>query len=155
MASDKGNQAWVIWVLVVIAIIFVVLAFKKEKPQEPSAPVAQNVVVDKAKTPESTERSVAPTMRAQESVVMPLKQVVSKESLAIQVYSFKEKSRADAAILKLKEKGHANCYIMTSDLGARGIFYRVRVGPFSNEEDAQKVLGEINTDLKSGIIVTE
>ena len=155
MAADKGNQVWVIWVLIVIAIIFVVSAFKKEKPQEAIVPVAQNVALEKVKAPESAVPSGASTMKARESVVMAPKQIVSKESLAIQVYSFKEKARADAAILKLKEKGHANCYIMISDLGARGVFYRVRVGPFSNEADAQKVLEEINMELKSGIIVTE
>ncbi|MBF0122148.1 MAG: SPOR domain-containing protein [Candidatus Omnitrophica bacterium] len=157
MAPDKGNQSWIIWVLVILAVGFVVLAFKKEKPQETRVPVEQNVVVNNVKSPQTTAEAVvpAPRMRAQESVVVAPKEVVSKESLAIQVYSFKEKARADAAILKLKEKGHDNCYIMISDLGARGVFYRVRVGPFSNEADAQKVLEEINADLKSGIIVTE
>lgn len=151
MAADKGNQAWIIWILVAIAVVFVVLAFRKETPQQASAPAVQAVPADQVKTPETA----APSMKPKEAVVMAPKQVVVKESLAIQVYSFKEKPRADAAVQKLKEKGHENAYIMVSDLGTRGIFYRVRVGPFSNEADAQKVLEEINTDLKSGIIVTE
>jgi cell division septation protein DedD len=54
----------------------------------------------------------------------------------------------------LKEKGY-KAYILVSDLGARGIWYRVRVGPFTDEAEARKTLESITQEFKSGIIVTE
>jgi cell division septation protein DedD len=54
----------------------------------------------------------------------------------------------------IKEKGYPG-YIMMSDLGARGVFYRVRVGSFATEEQARKNLEAVTRDFKSGIIVAE
>ena len=85
---------------------------------------------------------------------MPLQVLPPKDSFAVQVYSFKDKARADAAIEKLKAKGYKS-YIMVSDLGARGVWYRVRVGSFGTEEEARTELDAITVDFKSGIIVTE
>ncbi len=155
MASDKGKQVWIIWVLVVIAVIFVVLAFQKDKSQEAGAPLSAPDAVQDVPGDVGAVSGEPDSMKPKESVVMAPKQSVPKDSFAIQVYSFKDKVRADAALETLRQKGHENAYIMTSDLGVRGIFYRVRVGPFANEGEAQTVLEKINVDLKSGIIVTE
>ncbi len=164
MAGDKAKVMWPVLVVVVVAAVFAFLAFRKEKPA-PS--VSVDVLADK-QSPASVEAgsvTIKPThssfdqakvaaVKPVEAVVMPPQQVTPQTTLAVQVYSFKEKARADAALLKLKDKGY-KAYIMQSDLGARGIWYRVRVGTFSNEEDAKKALESITQEFKSGIIVTE
>jgi len=163
MTADKGRVVWPIWILVIVAIVFVVLSFTKEKRSGP----AVDVLADKpaASTGQPQESSIKPahsradqaavaTVRPVEAVVMPLQQISPKETLAVQVYSFKDKSRADAALQKLKDKGYKT-YILVSDLGARGIWYRVRVGTFASEEEARKTLESIAQEFKSGIIVTE
>ena len=77
-----------------------------------------------------------------------------KSAFAIQVFSFKDKVRADAALKQLKDKGYP-AYVMMSDLGPRGVFYRVRVGSFVTEGEAEKSLEAVARDFKSGIIVAE
>jgi len=163
MAADKGKMVWPVLIVVVVAIVFVVLAFTKEK----RTGSAVDVLADKpvASTGQPQDSSIKPahsradqaaiaTVKPAEAVVMPLQQVSPAVTLAIQVYSFKDKSRADTALQKLKDKGY-KAYILVSDLGARGTWYRVRVGPFANEEDAKKTLESITQEFKSGIIVTE
>jgi cell division septation protein DedD len=163
MAADKGKGIWLILVVVVVAVVFVVLSFTKEKRSGP----AGDVLADKSaiSTDQPQDSSIKPShtradqtrlagVKPVEAVVIPPQQVSPVETLAIQVYSFKDQSRADSALQKLKDKGF-KAYILVSDLGARGIWYRVRVGPFTNEEEAMKTLGSITQEFKSGIIVTE
>jgi cell division septation protein DedD len=163
MTVDKGKVVWPILIVVIVAIVFVVLSFTKEKRSGPTV----DVLADKpaTSTGQPQDNSIKPahsradqaaiaTVRPAEAVVMPLQQVKPTETLAIQVYSFKDKSRADTALQKLKDKGY-KAYILVSDLGARGIWYRVRVGTFANEEEARKTLESITQEFMSGIIVTE
>lgn len=159
MASVKLNEMWLVAGLVVIAAVFAVMAFTKDKgAMEPQA-VAVEALMEDASTvikPDHSEidqASVA-AFKPVPAVVMPPQQVTSRNTLAVQVYSFKEKSRADVALEKLKAKGY-RAYILVSDLGERGIWYRVRVGTFSSEEDARKALEAVLIDFKNGIIVTE
>lgn len=92
--------------------------------------------------------------KASSSLVEPLKVTANKPAYAIQVYSFQDKKRAESALAKLKAKNYKG-YIMESDLGQRGIWFRVRIGSFATEEEAKSLLDAIKTDFKSGIIVTE
>ena len=88
------------------------------------------------------------------AIVEEPKAFTPKEAFAIQVFSFKEKARADASLKLLKDKGY-QAYIMMSDLGPRGGFYRVRVGSFATDAEAKKNLEMVQKDFNSGIIVRE
>ena len=72
---------------------------------------------------------------------------------AVQVYSFKDQGRANAALDKLKQNGFANAYVEISDLGTRGTWYRVRIGGLQNENQAKELLENIRKNYNSGIIV--
>lgn len=164
--ADKGsNNTWLIWVLFIVAGVVVVMAFSKEKPKsEAVAPVVASVassavaLAPDVQTIKPAHTATTPVETAKpkqaSSVVVPLQEVAQRNVLAVQVYSFKEKKRAELALTAIKDKGYS-AYIMVSDLGARGIWYRVRVGTFSTEVDARKALERITKDFKSGIIVTE
>ena len=162
MASGKLKEMWPIWVIVVVAAVFIILALRKEKAAQPEAP-AQDVIAENSGTG-SSDTGIKPrhgedavtdnAMKPHSAIVVPPQQVVPKDAFAIQVYSFKDKNRADMALEKLRQKGY-KAYIMISDLGARGLWYRVRVGTFPNEQEAQKALESITNDFKSGIIVSE
>ncbi|MBF0387165.1 MAG: SPOR domain-containing protein [Candidatus Omnitrophica bacterium] len=172
MAGGKGNEIWLIVLLVVVAAVFGVMSFSKDKAQ-PAKVSAQDVLADKAEPAAVVKKDNAPVtmsgikpahseadqaavaaVKPASSVVMAPRVLAAKESFAVQVYSFKDKARADAALEKLKAKGH-KAYIMVSDLGARGVWYRVRVGSFGAEDEAKAALEAITVDFKSGIIVTE
>lgn len=163
--AGKINNTWFIWVLLIVAGVFVVMAFSKEKPKlQPitaqtedvaTLPVVVAVDVQTIK-PAHTQPAQTGTLKpkAAAAIVIPPQEIPQHVTLAVQVYSFKEKTRAEAALNNIKNKGY-NAYIMVSDLGARGIWYRVRVGTFNNETDAKKALERVSKDFKSGIIVTE
>lgn len=159
MAGGKGSEVWLIVVLVVVAAVFGVMSFTKDKAQ-PAKPVAQDVLADRVQPvgikPPHTETDQAAIALAKPvpSIVQEPRVLSPKESFAVQVYSFKDKARADAALAKLKAKGF-KAYVMVSDLGARGVWYRVRVGSFAAEDEARAALEAITLDFKSGIIVTE
>ncbi|MBF0618606.1 MAG: SPOR domain-containing protein [Candidatus Omnitrophica bacterium] len=166
MASGSFKDTWLIWLLGVVAVVFTVMAFSKEKAKEAVVPapvsMAAPAAVKSVTVPTGTikpshtdaaMKDIAAT-KPKEGIVEPLKVIPSREVFAVQVYSFKDKNRADTQLQVLKQKGFT-AYIMVSDLGARGIWYRVRVGTYGNEEDARRVLEVIRQDFKSGIVVTE
>ena len=148
------NETWLILVIIVIAGVLIALSFTKNKSQEPARP---SVVVQaheiKADHSVADMQKIA-AVKAEPAMVEQPKTTVVKAGFAIQVFSFKDKVRADAALKKLKDKGYP-AYVMMSDLGPRGVFYRVRVGSFATEVEAQKSLESVTKDFKSGIIVTE
>ena len=61
----------------------------------------------------------------------------------IQVASFTSRGRADAVDRQLHEHGVAS-RIMTRSDGDR-LFYRVRVGPYANEREAEKFLSWVRS----------
>ncbi len=70
----------------------------------------------------------------------------------MQVYSFQDKNRAEKALTDLLEKKY-QAFIVMSDLGEKGTWYRVRVGGIDNDIQAQKMLEELRKVYKSGFIV--
>ncbi|MBF0569372.1 MAG: SPOR domain-containing protein [Candidatus Omnitrophica bacterium] len=155
MALDKGKGSWLIAVLVIVALGFIFLAFSKEKPKASQAPAPESKAAPNIKAAHSTEEEAAiGQTKPQPAVIMAPQQVTPRDTYAIQVYSFKDKARAEAALDKLKAKNY-KAYIMVSDLGARGVWYRVRVGTFTSEDEAKKIFDSVANDFKSGIIVTE
>ena len=161
MAADNSKGMWLIVLLVIVAGVFAVMSFTREKPKAVPASTS-DVLADKTvKSPtplkqahSAEDQQAVAAVKVQPAIVEAPKVITSRESFAIQVYSFKDKVRADAALEKLKAKGY-KAYVMVSDLGARGIWYRVRVGSFTNEAEAKGVLETIVAEFKSGIIVTE
>ncbi len=150
------NETWLIALIVIIAGVLIALSFTRNKPEKQAlAPVAAVADVKNIKPDHSTAdmQKISAAKPVPAIVEMP-KTVVSRDAFAVQVFSFKEKGRADASLKQLKDKGYA-AYIMMSDLGPRGVFYRVRVGSFATEAEAKKNLETINKDFKSGIIVSE
>lgn len=89
--------------------------------------------------------------------VPPMGIVTSPENgheagFAIQVYSFQDKNRAYAALGALKNRGY-EAFMIVSDLGEKGLWYRVRVGGIADEAAAQKMLGDIRRNYNSGFIL--
>jgi cell division septation protein DedD len=151
------NETWLIVVIVLIAGVLIALSLTKNKSNDQAAaPVtvtATAVNAIKQDHNAADMEKIAATKPVSAVVEVP-QPVITKEAFAVQVFSFKDKARADAALKMIKEKGYPG-YIMMSDLGARGVFYRVRVGSFATEEQARKNLEAVTRDFKSGIIVAE
>ncbi len=69
----------------------------------------------------------------------------------IQVYSFQDAHRAEAALQDLKNRGY-HAFLVMSDLGEKGVWYRVRVGGIADEAAARKMLDDIRKSYNSGFI---
>jgi cell division septation protein DedD len=68
------------------------------------------------------------------------------------VYSFRDRNMAEAALQALKNSGY-QAFLVMSDLGKKGDWYRVRVGGIGDEAAAHKMLGEIRKNYNSGFIL--
>ena len=70
----------------------------------------------------------------------------------IQVYSFQDKNRAENALKALKNRGY-QAFLIMSDLGPKGTWYRVRVGGIMDAAAAHKMLDDIRKNYNSGFIL--
>ncbi len=72
---------------------------------------------------------------------------------AIQVASFKKKTWAEKEVESLGLKGLKG-YILSRNLGAKGIWYRVYVGKFNTKAEAQEYLPKAKEHYPSGFIIS-
>jgi cell division septation protein DedD len=145
------NETWIIVVIVVISGVLIALSLTKNKSQEQAAVTEASAI--KPDHTVADMQKISATKSTAAMVEAP-KTTLVKTAFAVQVFSFKDKVRADAALKQLKDKGYP-AHVMMSDLGPRGVFYRVRVGSFATEGEAEKSLEAVAKDFKSGIIVAE
>jgi cell division septation protein DedD len=144
------NETWLIVAIVVIAGVLIALSFTKDRSVKPVTVAAEAIKPDHS----TADMAKIAAEQPKSDVVGSSTSAVNKPAFAVQVFSFKEKSRADVSLQQLKDKGYP-AYVMMSDLGPRGVFYRVRVGSFATEQEAKQSLESVTRDFKSGIIVAE
>ena len=152
MAGKNGT--WIILVIVVISGVLIALSLTKNRAEDPSSAAMSQAGVIKPDHTEADMQEIAAMKPSSAAMVEEPKTSLSRAAFAVQVFSFKDKLRADASLKQLKDKGYP-AYVMMSDLGPRGVFYRVRVGSFATEGEAEKILESVAKDFKSGIIVAE
>ena len=70
----------------------------------------------------------------------------------IQVSSFKEKSKAEKVLDELKTKGYS-AYIISHNLGEKGLWYRIYVGRFVQKQEAEELLSKIKQDYRDSFII--
>jgi cell division protein FtsN len=76
----------------------------------------------------------------------------SSKRYAIQVASFSEKKGADQLAQKLKKKG-LDSYVVAGDVPQKGKWYRVRVGSYSNRDEANKAGNRIHESERLNFFV--
>lgn len=75
----------------------------------------------------------------------------SRKIYTIQAGAMRDKSLADSVVSKLKRNGYS-AYIVSSESSGKGIWHKVRLGAFSNKEDAHKEA--VRIEKKEGISTT-
>ncbi|MBM2838862.1 MAG: hypothetical protein HW415_1487 [Deltaproteobacteria bacterium] len=78
----------------------------------------------------------------------------SRKVYAVQAGAMRDKSLADAMVLKLKKNGYS-AYIVSSESSGKGIWHKVRLGAFSNKEDAHKEAARIEKNEGMSATVVE
>ncbi len=128
MLNSFKNTWWIFLLIVAGGIIFF-LSLHANKPQSDQGVVLNDIFPKKA--------NPAPPMAA---------------GFTIQVYSFQDKNRAEGALQALKNSGY-QAFLIMSDLGDKGVWWRVRIGGIPDEAAARKMLEEIRKNYNSGVIL--
>ena len=110
----------------------------------------------KAKSPKV--KKIQPKKIAKKSTPQrPKKNIVKKTSdkqYTLQISSHRTRDLAETLKKKLKNRGY-KAYILSIDLGDKGMWHRVRVGKYKSREDAEKVANQLRVREKlSGTMIT-
>ena len=68
--------------------------------------------------------------------------IKEKDGIYLQVASLKEKSSADTKAASINKK-KINANVIEADLGSKGKYYRVRIGPFKTIDEAKTAANKI------------
>jgi septal ring-binding cell division protein DamX len=118
----------------------------EQPPPAPEKPKA----TEPAPAPKPEPKAAAPAPKpAPEKPAPPpaKKEEAPTFHYAVQVSSSQDKSMAASYTEVLKGKGFAS-YVEEVDLGDRGRFFRVMVGPFKTEAEAKKARGQLVADSR-------
>lgn len=160
MVSGKIKDAWPVWALVAAGVVIIILALNQSRVEKEAVAVSDFL---NQETTALSSYSIDPggansTVAHEDPVASPAivanTEVGNQVSYAIQLYSFKEQSRADNMVKTLGSQG-VKAYVQMSDLGDKGVWYRVRTGSFDTPEKAQSMLAVIRKEHKDSIVVKE
>ncbi len=151
---NQFKGLWLIVLLVAggVAIFYLSAGPGKQQPQD--GVVLQEVFNQKPPAADAVAASNAP--KAVDPI--PAMAIVTspvgghEAGFTIQVYSFQDKGRAEAALANLKKEGY-QAFMIISDLGEKGTWYRIRVGGIADDAAAKQVLEKIRKSYNSGFIV--
>ena len=145
MANSSKN----IWIAVVlIAAGFGVFALTLGHQEKTQKPVVMEEVFNQ--TPGNVQETKKDPVPSPAIITSPEKGL--EAGFSVQVYSFQDRARAEKALEDLKS-ANFKAFMEVSDLGEKGMFYRVRIGPLADEAQAKAILEEVRKDYKSGIII--
>jgi cell division septation protein DedD len=143
--ASKNNSLWIVLVLVAAGAIVLVLSLKQNNSS--NKVVMQEVFDQKPATDAAAQNDPVPS-----PAIVTSPEHGQEAGFAVQVYSFKDQNRAGTALSNLKAQGY-KAYMEISDLGDKGIWYRIRIGSLANEAEAKAMLETIRKNFNSGMIV--
>ena len=76
----------------------------------------------------------------------------SKKRFTVQVASTKDLKDADRMVSRLKTKGYP-AYKVLGKVPGKGIWFRIRVGPYKNKNEAEKALAKLKKNKLKGFIL--
>ena len=153
--GDSFKNMWWVFLLILAGGIIFFLSAHPSKPQSDQGVVLSDIFHQQPAKTDSSNPEVEPVKKA--DPVPPMAIVTSpvdghEEGFNIQVYSFQNKNRAETALDALRSSGYS-AFLIISDLGPKGLWYRVRVGGIKDEAAAHKILEDIRKNYNSGFIL--
>ena len=158
MFSRKFKKVGLTWVLIVFCAVIAVLAFFKKEKKNDMVDL-QEIFPNEAAVRKEFEQVVLEDQKQQKlkdpipspAIITSPQDDGSEVPYVIQAYSFQNKTRADAIVSIMKSQGYP-AYVLMSDLGDKGVWYRVRVGEYKNQQEAQQILEKLKKDEHDGFI---
>jgi len=156
------TRSWLIRFFVVGVVLAIFFAFncsgrKKEIPFEEIFSEEEILPVDIEYEFVQAEENSKPMPQRNFSKDNSKEETLPLENLegsfyTIQISSFSDDKKAQSLLNELKEKGYP-AFVVSRDLGEKGIWYRVRVGLFSAKAEAQEFLKEIEVHYEESFIL--
>ncbi|MDE2221810.1 MAG: SPOR domain-containing protein [Candidatus Omnitrophica bacterium] len=148
--SLSFKNIWWIFLLIAAGLVLLLLSIHPAKRAVDQGVVLSDIFHQQPVGPE-------PAAVIKRDPVPPLAIVATpinghETGFAIQVYSFQDHGRAEAALQSLKARGY-KAFLVMSDLGPKGVWWRVRIGGIADEAAAHKMLQEIRKNYNSGFIL--
>jgi cell division protein FtsN len=123
----------------------------RDKPGEPLA--VRKFELKTEKPEPARARSSEQTLQTARQEPAAKTAVTGNIRYTLQLASYPDKIMAEGDVKKMKERGYA-AFIVSSDIEGKGIWYRVRVGSFSNKGSAEKLQKELRTKLGLSPFIT-
>ncbi len=156
--ANQFKGLWLIILLVAGGVAIFYLGSGQGKPQAQEGVVLQEVFNQKPLAADQGTGAVESPNTSKAVDPIPAMAIVTspvgghEAGFTIQVYSFQDKGRAEAALANLKKEGY-QAFMIISDLGEKGTWYRIRVGGIADDAAAKQVLEKIRKSYNSGFIV--
>jgi cell division septation protein DedD len=126
------------------------------KSAAPATAPAPKSTGKSAETAMATAPSTTSTSTPKVNVEAPKMEAPSSNvalpAYTIQVGSHKKQSEAEAAVAKLQKDGH-DAFMVSRDLGAKGMWYRVYVGHFASKAEARAYLPKVQTKYTGAFVI--
>ena len=78
---------------------------------------------------------------------------VPKKRFSLQICSFRDRLKAEKIVEELKREGYPG-YVVSKDLGEKGVWFRVRIGEFETKEEAEEIAQKVKQEYKDSFIVS-
>ncbi len=177
--GKKMKNSWWVWLFIIGVVVTIFVSFNSQKGKD-VAPLTE-IFPDEKVVPVDVEYEFVESdipavdiqvtqkgeheMDIKKEVVkdIPVKKkkisktienkFTAKNSFTIQVASFKTEDRAKKKMDALNKKGYSLVYIVSKDLGSKGIWYRVYVGRFDTKAQAEELLKKVKREYKNSFII--
>ncbi len=111
----------------------------KKNPSEPKPDASQEPKPDASQEPKpDASQEPKPDAKQEPKPVTP----PSEGKFSVQAGASPSEAEANALSSRLQKMGFA-AYVVRADLGAKGIWYRVRTGSFASEAEARKAMSDL------------
>jgi cell division septation protein DedD len=126
-------------------------AFKKPANLKNNMTMKTTAVLKPAEVVKPTE-----VVKPAEAVKIPEKMIAAPPSPAgswtIQVAALKDTVEADRIVARLKQQGYP-AFRLTGEIVGKGVWHRVRIGPYPGREEADGVVVKLNKEGLSPIAI--
>ena len=147
---SQNKSIWIMMVLVAAGGIILFLSLKQHNPS--SNKVEMQEILNTKSFPETINNQQVDKDPVPSPAIVTSPEHGQEAGFAVQVYSFRDEKRSDAALTNLKNAGY-DAFVQISDLGEKGTWYRVRIGGLKDEAQAKSLLETVRKNFNSGFIV--
>ncbi|MCB9771898.1 MAG: SPOR domain-containing protein [Candidatus Omnitrophica bacterium] len=145
--KKNSTQTWII----VLSILAITMAFALLMSKKNQSGPEKSLEFEYQQAKMAAQSSPITTPLPTVETVIPTA-VSSEYQYVIQIISLSDQMKAEGVLTKLTSAGFTG-YVAKTDLGQKGVTYRVFVGPFISKDDAATKLPDVKAIYKDAFIL--